>query len=69
MEEFTEDGVTRKYAPPEPASGRSPNLMWRIEPGLGTISESEPLDSVDDGDLPFRHTRPYFSGSGIAAIV
>jgi Mrp family chromosome partitioning ATPase len=46
MEEFTEDRVTREYAAPEPASG--------------TISESETLDSVDDGDLPFRHTRPYF---------
>jgi Mrp family chromosome partitioning ATPase len=46
MEEFTEDEVTREYAASEPASG--------------TISESEPLDSVDDGDLPFRHTRPYF---------
>ena len=46
MEEFTEDGVTRDYAAPEPASEK--------------ISESEVLDSVDDGDLPFRHTRPYF---------
>jgi capsular exopolysaccharide synthesis family protein len=47
MEEFTEDGVTRDCAAPEPASG--------------TISESEMLARVDDdADLPFRHTRPYF---------
>jgi Mrp family chromosome partitioning ATPase len=46
MQEFTEDGVTRDFAAPEPASEE--------------ISESEALTDVDDGDLPFRHTRPYF---------
>src|SRR5215471_10813765 len=46
MQEFTENGVTIDYAEPEPASE--------------AISESEALDHVDDGDLPFRHTRPYF---------
>ncbi|HEX2492001.1 MAG TPA: AAA family ATPase [Blastocatellia bacterium] len=60
MEEFTEDGVTRKYAPPEPASEKISESYVAHEPASGTISESEPLDSVDDGDLPFRHTRPYF---------
>jgi Mrp family chromosome partitioning ATPase len=46
MQEFAENGVTRDYAAPEPASE--------------TISESEVLPREDDGDLPFRHTRPYF---------
>src|SRR5262245_5704715 len=46
MEEFIEDGVTRDCAAPEPASE--------------TISISEVLAHEDDGDLPFRHTRPYF---------
>jgi capsular exopolysaccharide synthesis family protein len=44
MEEFIENGVRDDYATPEPASEK--------------ISESEVL--ADDGDLPFRHTRPYF---------
>jgi Mrp family chromosome partitioning ATPase len=46
MQEFTENGVIRDYAAPEPTSE--------------TISESEVLTPEDDGDLPFRHTRPYF---------
>jgi capsular exopolysaccharide synthesis family protein len=46
MQEFIENGVRRDYAAPEPASEK--------------ISESEALARVDDGDLPFRHTRPYF---------
>src|SRR5215475_4683446 len=46
MQEFTENGVTRDYAAPEPAAE--------------AISESEVLAPVDDADLPFRHTRPYF---------
>ncbi|MBO0860403.1 MAG: CpsD/CapB family tyrosine-protein kinase [Chloracidobacterium sp.] len=45
-QEFTENGVTRYYATPEPASEK--------------ISKSEALDHVDDTALPFRHTRPYF---------
>jgi Mrp family chromosome partitioning ATPase len=60
MEEFTEDGVTRDYAAPEPASEKISESYAAPEPASGTISESEVLDSVDDGDLPFRHTRPYF---------
>jgi Mrp family chromosome partitioning ATPase len=46
MEEFIENGVTRGYVAPEPDSG--------------TMSETEALASIDDEDLPFRHTRPYF---------
>ena len=60
MEEFTEDGVTRDYAVPKPASEKISESYAAPEPASGTISESEVLDSVDDGDLPFRHTRPYF---------
>jgi Mrp family chromosome partitioning ATPase len=60
MEEFTEDGVTRDYAAPEPASEKISESYAAPEPASGTISESETLGSVDDGDLPFRHTRPYF---------
>jgi capsular exopolysaccharide synthesis family protein len=46
MEEFTEDGVTRDYAASEPDSEE--------------IFESKVVALVDDADLPFRHTRPYF---------
>jgi len=46
MGEFTEDEVTRNYAARIPATEE--------------ISESEVLDPLDDADLPFRHTRPYF---------
>jgi Mrp family chromosome partitioning ATPase len=60
MEEFIEDGVTREYAAPEPASEKISESYAAPEPASGTISESETLGSVDDGDLPFRHTRPYF---------
>jgi capsular exopolysaccharide synthesis family protein len=69
MEEFTEDGVTRDCAAPEPAQAQATqefteNGVTRDyeapEPASGTISESEVLAHVDDGDLPFRHTRPYF---------
>ena len=69
MEEFTEDGVTRDYATPEPAK---PQVMEELtedgvtsgyaapKPASEEISESEVVDPEDDGDLPFRHTRPYF---------
>ncbi len=69
MEEFTEDGVTRVCAAPEPAKAQAmqefiENGVTRgyvaPEPASGTISESEALASIDDEDLPFRHTRPYF---------
>jgi capsular exopolysaccharide synthesis family protein len=46
MQKFTENGVTKDCAATEPASEE--------------ISESEALAPVDDTDLPFRHTRPYF---------
>ena len=60
MEEFTEDGVTRDYAVPEPASEKISESYAAPEPASGTISESEVVAREDDGDLPFRHTRPYF---------
>jgi Mrp family chromosome partitioning ATPase len=69
MEEFTEDGVTRVCAAPEPAKPQA--MQEFIENGVTsgqatsesaseTISESEVLARIDDVDLPFRHTRPYF---------
>jgi len=60
MEEITEDGVTRDYAAPEPASEAISESYAAPEPASGTISESEVLARVGDPDLPFRHTRPYF---------
>ena len=69
MEEFTEDGVPGVCAAPEPAKAQAmqefiENGVTRgyeaPEPASGPISESEALDDMDDGDLPFRHTRPYF---------
>src|SRR5262245_21074449 len=102
MKEFTENGVTRDYAAPEPASEEifetyaAPELNSEEiletyappippseevsdtyeapapalevlsndhaspEPASEEISESEVLARVDDDDLPFRHTRPYF---------
>jgi len=69
MEEFTEDGVTRVCAAPEPAKAQPmqefiENGVTRgyaaPEPASGTISESEVMARIDDEDLPFRHTRPYF---------
>jgi capsular exopolysaccharide synthesis family protein len=60
MEEFTEDGVTRDYAAPEQASEKISESYAAPERASGTISESEMLARIDDGDLPFRHTRPYF---------
>src|SRR5262245_29421219 len=62
MGEFTEDGVTRNYAARTPASEEISESYAAPEPDSGTISESEVLDHVDveDADLPFRHTRPYF---------
>jgi capsular exopolysaccharide synthesis family protein len=54
----------RLYATPEPASEEISESHAAPEPASEEISESESevladLD-VDDGDLPFRHTRPYF---------
>src|SRR5262249_17216721 len=60
MQEFTENGVTRDYAEPEPASETISESYAEPEPASEEISEAEALDRVDDGDLPFRHTRPYF---------
>jgi Mrp family chromosome partitioning ATPase len=60
MEEFTEDGVTRDYAAPEPASEKISESFAAPEPASGTISESGVVARVDDDGLPFRHTRPYF---------
>ena len=60
MEEFTEDGVTRDYAAPEPTSEKISESYAAPERASGTISESEMLARIDDMDLPFRHTRPYF---------
>jgi len=66
MEEFIEDGVTRECAAPEPAKAQAmqeftENGVTRDyaapEPASETISV---LAREDDGDLPFRHTRPYF---------
>jgi Mrp family chromosome partitioning ATPase len=74
MKEFTENGVTRDYAAPEPASEEifetyaapeppSEEVLETYaapEPASEEASESEVLARMDDGDLPFRHTRPYF---------
>jgi capsular exopolysaccharide synthesis family protein len=61
MQEFTEDGVTRDYAAPEPASEAISESYAAPIPALEAISESETLAREDDDtDLPFRHTRPYF---------
>src|SRR5262245_30114666 len=69
MGEFTEDGATRNYAAPEPAKAQAMQECAEKgvtrdyaapEPASETISESEALAREDDGDLPFRHTRPYF---------
>jgi Mrp family chromosome partitioning ATPase len=60
MEEFIEDGVTRDYAAPEPTSEKISESYAAPERASETISESEMLARIDDMDLPFRHTRPYF---------
>jgi len=74
MREFTENGDTRDYAvsvpaseeisetyaPPEPASEVISEVYAAPEPASEEISESEVVARVDDDDLPFRHTRPYF---------
>ena len=60
MQEFIENGVTRDYTVPEPASKKISDSYAAPESASEEISESEVLDDIDDGDLPFRHTRPYF---------
>jgi len=56
----------RLYATPEPASEKisetyaAPEPASEPESASEEVSESEVLDDIDDGDLPFRHTRPYF---------
>jgi Mrp family chromosome partitioning ATPase len=50
----------RLYATPEPASEAISETYAAPEPASEAISESETLERVDDTDLPFRHTRPYF---------
>jgi len=60
MKEFTENGDTRDYAAPEPASEEISETYAAPEPASEVISESEVVARVDDDDLPFRHTRPYF---------
>ena len=45
---------------PEPASEEISESYAAPEPASEEISESEVLDDIDEGDLPFRHTRPYF---------
>ena len=63
MEEFAEDKIERNGAGHQNAYGPKLDdvrLSVAPEPDSETISESEALDREDDGDLPFRHTRPYF---------
>jgi len=60
LQELTEDGVASDDAAPEPASEKISESYTTPEPASETISESEALPHEDDGDLPFRHTRPYF---------
>ena len=50
----------RLFATPEPAADAISESYAAPEPASEEISESEVLASEDDGDLPFRHTRPYF---------
>ena len=50
----------RLYATPEPASVEVSESCAAPEPALEESSESEELARVEDTDLPFRHTRPYF---------
>jgi Mrp family chromosome partitioning ATPase len=45
---------------PEPASEEISESYAAPEPASEEISESEVVAPVDDEDLPFRHTRPYF---------
>src|SRR6266508_2154778 len=66
MEEFIEDGVTRECAAPEPAKAQA--MQEFTENGVTRdYAAPEPASEIisvlareDDGDLPFRHTRPYF---------
>jgi len=50
----------RLYAEPEPASEEISESYAAPESASEEIYESEELARVDDRDLPFRHTRPYF---------
>jgi Mrp family chromosome partitioning ATPase len=50
----------RLCATPEPASEAISETYAEAEPASEAIPESETLARVDDTDLPFRHTRPYF---------
>jgi len=50
--------ISESHAAPEPASEKISESHAAPEPAPEEISESEVL--ADDGDLPFRHTRPYF---------
>jgi capsular exopolysaccharide synthesis family protein len=58
--------TSESYAAPQPASegisDAGPEPALDPESASEEISESEVLDDIDidDGDLPFRHTRPYF---------
>ncbi len=53
-------GDVRLYPTPEPASEEISESYAAPEPASDEIYESEELARVDDADLPFRHTRPYF---------
>jgi len=53
-------GDVRLDATAEPASEAIYESYAAPEPALEAIPESETLARVDDADLPFRHTRPYF---------
>jgi len=52
--------ISKSDAAPEPASEEISESDAAPEPASEEISESEVVASVDDDDLPFRHTRPYF---------
>jgi capsular exopolysaccharide synthesis family protein len=52
--------ISESDAAPEPASEEISESHAAPEPASEEISESEVVASVDDDDLPFRHTRPYF---------
>jgi Mrp family chromosome partitioning ATPase len=50
----------RLFATPEPGAEAISESYAAPEPASEEISESEVLAPVDEADLPFRHTRPYF---------
>jgi Mrp family chromosome partitioning ATPase len=63
MEEFAEDKIERNGAGSQNAYEPKLDdvrLSVAPEPASEEISESEVAPPVDDADLPFRHTRPYF---------